>query len=294
MLTAALSLMVKDNYIKYNGCSKEILIPVNAIEIKTDRGSGISKSSGKFTFQPIEYLNIPIRHMWNTTYSNFQWNKLGLIYESFSTKRIWSNYTYEVNFDFCIDYVKSYCRDKNINKYNISTKSEFKFIYTYLYRQGRVDDFNKAMNINTDGHTIDKCVEIYKNDPKGFSKKHSKEYSWLWHNDHMEEFKRKCNIKRVLTKHTLERCIDIYKKNPKGFSRKYLSEYYWLNKRPEELAEFKKQCGIDTVKLKYSFDKCVETYKNDPVNFKMKYQKLYWGLIYHKDLDNFKKITGCK
>lgn len=67
-----------------------------------------------------------------------------------------------------------------------------------------------------------------------------------------------------------------------------------VKKRPERFAEFKKQCGIDTIKFKYSFDKCVETYNNDPVDFKIKYPKLYRGLRYHKDLDNFKKITGYK
>ena len=290
VLTAALSLMVKDNYIKYNGCSKEILIPVNTTEIKTERESGLSKSSGKFTFKPIEYLNIPIHRMWNTTYSNFQWNKLGTIYESFSNKRNWSNYTDEVNFDFCVNYVNSHSGDKNINKYNILSKSEFRFIYLYLYRKGQVDDFNKVINTNTDVLTIDKCVEIYKNDPKGFSTKHSKEYKWLWHNDLMEEFNKKCNIKKrvCFTKHTLERCIDIYKNDPKGFSKKHSKEYAWLLSN-DLMEEFNEKCNIKkkVYFTKHTLERCIDIYKKNPKGFSCKYINEYiWLKKGLKDLLN--------
>lgn len=109
-LSASLSLMKMENYIKYNGYNEQdITIPVikELVEREIKTSNDITKKVSRWAFKPIDYLDIPVSKMWknNDTYS---WNTLKEIHETMLDKRIWKNYTQEENYQFCLNQIKDY------------------------------------------------------------------------------------------------------------------------------------------------------------------------------------------
>jgi superfamily II DNA or RNA helicase len=112
MLSAAIALMFKDNYIKYNGTPNEIVIPVvdSRVKTKAKEVSGKERESGKFQFEPINYIDVPVFKMWKQCENTYSWNTLKEVkgIKDFQINRNWKLYTQEENFRFCINTIKEY------------------------------------------------------------------------------------------------------------------------------------------------------------------------------------------
>jgi len=110
LLSAAISLMVKDNYIKYNGSNDEdVIVPTIKKSIKCE-GDGKKKGKGKWKFEPIRYIDVPVTKMWKL-HSNIVWNTLESIKRNLridnSEKRIWHLYSKEENYQYCLETIKN-------------------------------------------------------------------------------------------------------------------------------------------------------------------------------------------
>jgi len=107
MLSAAISLIFKDNYIKYNGTPDELVIPVLKTFMKQEANGKKNKGKAEWKFEPIKYIDIPVYRMWKQSNGNFSWNTLKSIHKDIYHRR-WSKYTLEVNYQYCIETVKNY------------------------------------------------------------------------------------------------------------------------------------------------------------------------------------------
>lgn len=107
MLSAAISLMFKENYIKYNGTPDELVIPVIKTDIKKEYVGKIRNKS-KWKYEPIKYIDVPVHKMWKQTDVNFQWTKLNIVINSNENIRKWSLYEEEENYQYCLETVKKY------------------------------------------------------------------------------------------------------------------------------------------------------------------------------------------
>lgn len=107
MLSAAISLVFKDNYIKYNGTPDELVIPVIKTLKKQEDNSGKSQRKAEWKFEPIQYIDVPVFRMWKQLDGNFSWNTLKSIHKDLYHRR-WSKYTREVNYQYCLETVKNY------------------------------------------------------------------------------------------------------------------------------------------------------------------------------------------
>lgn len=112
MLSAAISLMFKENYIKYNGTPNEIVIPVidQRVKAKAEIASGKERKNGEFQFEPIDYIDVPIFKMWKQYENTYSWNTLKEVkgIKSFQIIRNWKLYDENENFNFCIKTIKEY------------------------------------------------------------------------------------------------------------------------------------------------------------------------------------------
>ncbi|BBE18557.1 type I restriction-modification system, restriction subunit R [Aquipluma nitroreducens] len=107
MLSAAISLIFKDNYIKYNGTPDELVIPILKIPMKQEDNGKKNKGKAGWKFEPIKYIDIPVYRMWKQSNENFSWNTLKSIHKDMYHRR-WSEYTIEVNYQYCLETVKNY------------------------------------------------------------------------------------------------------------------------------------------------------------------------------------------
>lgn len=115
MLTAALSLMLEENYVKYNGFTIEnfkVRARVNYQKHKSFTKNGISTI---FKNQPINYLGgIPVFKMWKEQSSDYIWSTLGDAKHIIprKTRRYWKRFDLEENYQFCLETVRAYLNTK--------------------------------------------------------------------------------------------------------------------------------------------------------------------------------------
>ena len=107
MLSAAISLMVKENYMKYNGYTSETL----KVRVRSNKNAqkSFSKNGLSTTFrnQPINYLDVsPVFKMWKDENSLYTWSTLKEVYNTLIThreKRYWSKFSEDENYEYCLD-----------------------------------------------------------------------------------------------------------------------------------------------------------------------------------------------
>ena len=116
MLAAAISLLLEENYLKYNGyTSCDLKVRVRSCH-KNIKSSSRNKLSTTFRNQPIDYLDIvPIFEMWKSENSLYSWSTLKKAYTTITsgkTSRRWNKYCTEENFQYCFNMVQEFISTK--------------------------------------------------------------------------------------------------------------------------------------------------------------------------------------
>ena len=238
MMSAALSLMKKENYIKYNGTSNEneLLIPVIDLANSTTATTTTTTTTTNpltlksFKFKPINYINVPVSSMWKSNKS-ITWNTLGNIKRSISNIRCWESYTKYENYDYCKEKVKYYY-DNNVVKVGLSKIKELHFIYDYLIKnklaENIYNDLNLKIKNSTDNYYTDSiriCNQKNYKNITAFKNENRTLYNYLKSKKKLNKFKDEVGIK---SEKSVEKCVELFWESPDNFKSKYPKEYSWL------------------------------------------------------------------
>ena len=235
LLSASISLMIKSNYIKYNGSNDEdVVVPVKKKSVKCE-GDGKRKNRSKWNFEPIRYIDVPVSKMW--IHSNIVWNTLASIKKNLmidnSEKIIYTVYTEEENYQHCLGIIKNVIKERK----KWYKTSEYKWIrrnnlLDRMYKELNMKNPNRKINCISN-HSLIRCVELYKrNNVKNIHNEMPKEYDWLLRNKLVKEFNAlTVGGQKQQQNHSLDRCVEVYKKNSvKIMYKEMYKEYAWLRR----------------------------------------------------------------